>query len=226
MKRKQSQRKRQTKSANSRSSDSGKRSSVAPGVNHATLRSSSIPAASAAAVAYEAELDAALPREAHLDSGEIEIEPRQRLFGQVDFHTESNFYSGYSGDLSDGGVFVVTYAQLKLGQSVDVELSLPGGLFIAATGRVAFLRSPVGHHGELSPGAGIEFDEIDASSRRAAESFMSRREPTFVDPELSREGTRPPDLHGKSRNGTHPPRGSLRSRGAVAPAAWTGSGSA
>ena len=124
----------------------------------------------------------ALPREPRLDSGEIAIAPRQRLFSQVDLHTESNFYSGYSGDLSDGGVFVVTYAPLKLGQSVEVELSLPGGLFISGTGRVAFLRSPAGHNADLSPGAGIVFEELDTAARRAAESFMCHREPTFVDP--------------------------------------------
>src|SRR4051794_7079407 len=128
-----------------------------------------------------AQLDALLPREA-LDSGEIDIGPLAHVFSQVDMHTESNFFSGYSGGLSDGGVFVVTYAPLKLGQSVEVELSLPGGLFISATGRVAFLRAPSQHNAELAPGAGIVFEDIATPARRAAESFMLRREPTFVDP--------------------------------------------
>jgi uncharacterized protein (TIGR02266 family) len=107
------------------------------------------------------------------------------LFTQVDLHTDSNFFSGFSGDLSDGGLFVATYASLSLGQAVDVELSLPGGLFFSASGRVAWLREPVYQclegQLELSPGAGIVFDDLDAEARTAAEWFMRQREPTFVD---------------------------------------------
>lgn len=180
MKRKNTQRKRQAKASSSSLRPTPARASVAP------ARRSVAPAAAQTSVAIDddlcPELDALLPRESQYDSGEIAIEPRARLFGQVDLHTESNFFSGYSGDLSDGGVFVVTYAQLKLGQPVDVELSLPGGLFIAASGRVAFLRAPTQHNAELAPGAGIVFDDIDAQARHAAEMFMSHREPTFVDP--------------------------------------------
>ncbi len=214
VKRKQSQRKRHTKSASSRSGVRMKpveasadpspraiapvtpigrrseppvaaaRSSVVP-----KARTSVAPAAildedletSAALEQGAPERGAAPPRALH-DSGEIRIEPRARLFSQIDLHTESNFFSGYSGDLSDGGVIVVTYAPLKPGQCVDVELSLPGGRFISASGRVAFLRAPTQHGAELSPGAGIVFDDLDAPSRLAVEAFMLRREPTFVDP--------------------------------------------
>jgi uncharacterized protein (TIGR02266 family) len=108
---------------------------------------------------------------------------RTQLFTQVDLHTESNFYSGFSGDLSDGGVFVATYEPLSLGQPVQVELSLPGGHFVKAKGRVAWLRQPPRGNRELAPGAGIAFEELDDVVQGAAAQFMAFREPTFVDPD-------------------------------------------
>jgi uncharacterized protein (TIGR02266 family) len=122
---------------------------------------------------------------AKLDSGEHQIpdSPRTSLFAHVDLHTESNFFSGFSGDLSDGGLFVATYEPLSLGQAVLVELSLPGGHFISASGRVAWLRDPLHRNAELAPGAGIVFDACDDVARLAIERFMTRREPTFVDPD-------------------------------------------
>jgi uncharacterized protein (TIGR02266 family) len=121
-----------------------------------------------------------------LDSGEHSIPPapRTRLFAHIDLHTESNFFSGFSGDLSDGGVFVATYEPLTLGQPVHVELSLPGGKFASADGRVAFLRAPSLSDLDLAPGAGVVFESLDDDVLRAANQFMARREPLFVDPDL------------------------------------------
>lgn len=104
-----------------------------------------------------------------------------RVVAQVDLHTDSNFFSGFSGDLSDGGLFVSTYLQLAPGQPVEVELSLPGGQYFSAQGRVAWLREPAAIAVDLAPGAGIVFDELDPQARKLAETFMLFREPTFVD---------------------------------------------
>jgi uncharacterized protein (TIGR02266 family) len=119
-----------------------------------------------------------------LESGELQIveAPRTRLFTQLDLHTQSNFYSGFSGGLADGGLFVATYEPLTLGQPVHVELSLPGGQFLAADGRVAWLRDPL-HGADLAPGAGIVFEQLDEGTLKAVTRFMAQREPTFVDPD-------------------------------------------
>jgi uncharacterized protein (TIGR02266 family) len=139
-------------------------------------------ASSAAALSSPPKLE---PRN-RLDSGEHSIPPtpRTRLFAHIDLHTESNFFSGFSGDLSDGGVFVATYEPLTLGQPVHVELSLPGGKFASADGRVAFLRAPSLSDLDLTPGAGVVFETLDDDVLRAANQFMARREPLFVDPDL------------------------------------------
>lgn len=105
---------------------------------------------------------------------------RARLSAQLDLHTETNFFSGFSGGLSDGGLFVTTYQALEPGQPVEVNLSLPGGQMFSAYGRVAWLRSPA-IAVDIAPGAGIVFDDLDPQARKLAESFMLFREPTFVD---------------------------------------------
>src|SRR5437868_887076 len=54
--------------------------------------------------------------------------PRARVSVAVDIHlsSESHFFCGLSGDISEGGVFVTTYLALPIDGSVDLEFSLPG----------------------------------------------------------------------------------------------------
>jgi uncharacterized protein (TIGR02266 family) len=110
----------------------------------------------------------------------LRLAPR-RLFAQLDLHTESNFFAGFSGDLTDGGLFIATYERLRIGEAVHVELSMPGGQFVWVEGRVAWLREPKGHQVELVPGAGIVFERTCEDFSRAAAHFMRRRDPNFVD---------------------------------------------
>jgi Tfp pilus assembly protein PilZ len=114
-------------------------------------------------------------------SGEhpIDLTPRTRLFAQVDLHTQSNFFSGFSGTLIDGGLFVATYEPLELGQPVHVEFSLPGGALLACDGYVSWLCDPLHLDHDLAPGAGVVFEHVDPSLQNAVARFMQRREPLF-----------------------------------------------
>ncbi|HEX2678812.1 MAG TPA: hypothetical protein VHM19_19300, partial [Polyangiales bacterium] len=86
-----------------------------------------------------------VPRVSHEPHAEIPMPPgpREKLEANVGATTESNFYVGFSGDISDGGVFVATYVTLALGAAVDVLVTLPGGFESSIPGTVRFVRDPM-----------------------------------------------------------------------------------
>ena len=105
--------------------------------------------------------------------------PRVELHADVDFYSDSNFYTGFSSDLSDGGIFVATCNFLAPGTEVEIAFTLPGNQRIEAKGIVRWHREYNERYPEILPGLGIEFVEMPEESRRAVYTFTSQREPIF-----------------------------------------------
>ncbi|MDB4938629.1 MAG: hypothetical protein JWP87_5601 [Labilithrix sp.] len=105
----------------------------------------------------------------------------KRISLAVELHlaSESHFFSGLSGDISEGGVFVSTYRALAMGSLVDVEFSLPG------SERTIHARGEVRWHRDASPGAtpgvGIAFDELAEEDRSVIHRFCTMRPPLYYD---------------------------------------------
>ncbi len=96
----------------------------------------------------------------------------------IGFHSESNFYTGFSGDISEGGLFVATYDLLPVGTEVNLSFWLPDGQEVTTRGRVAWVRRA---QGEQPPGMGIRFVALSDEARDAIGRFVARREPIFHD---------------------------------------------
>lgn len=112
-------------------------------------------------------------------SGDRRGSPRVALMTEVGLSTDTQFYAGFSEDLSDGGLFVATYKLLAVGTRVALSLTLPDGHEIRAFAKVAWTReSP---HSDLQPGMGLAFDELGDSDREAVLRFVSERPPMFYD---------------------------------------------
>jgi uncharacterized protein (TIGR02266 family) len=105
--------------------------------------------------------------------------PREKLEANVGATTESNFYVGFSGDISEGGVFVATYLTLELGALVDVLVTLPGGFESSIPGIVRFVRDPMDMESE--PGIGVRFEKLTAEQRELILRFIRKRPPMFYD---------------------------------------------
>lgn len=105
---------------------------------------------------------------------------RVELVTAVDLHTESNFFSGFSGDLSMGGLFIATLERAEVGSPIGLKFTLPGGAQIEAEGAVRWVRelSPV--QPELMPGVGVAFTSIHPASLEAIARFIAEREPMFL----------------------------------------------
>jgi len=100
--------------------------------------------------------------------------PRIRLETVIDLHSQSNFFTGITENISDGGLFLATDDPFVEGTEVDLAFTLPVGIEVRARGTVRWLRD--GSDG-LSRGVGIAFTYLSASAQEAIQTFLLRREP-------------------------------------------------
>lgn len=98
-------------------------------------------------------------------------------------HSSTNFYKGLSGNdiIEHGGLFVSTYKLPKIGQSVRLKVSLPGGYEFEANAVVRWRREPSDAGDSAPPGFGAQFTEITPEARQLVYRYVRNREPLFHD---------------------------------------------
>lgn len=107
--------------------------------------------------------------------------PRVDAEIEIDFESEHTFFSGFSENLSDGGLFVATYAPRKLGERLHVRFSLPGlERPIDVHVEVRWLRD-YDASAEIVPGFGAAFLDLDDRDRDSIHAFLKHRAPLFFD---------------------------------------------
>ena len=98
-------------------------------------------------------------------------------------HSTTNFYKGLSGNdiIDHGGLFVSTYKLPKIGQSVRLRVSLPGGYEFEANAVVRWRREASDAGNDAPPGFGAQFTEITPEARQLVQRYVRNREPLFHD---------------------------------------------
>jgi uncharacterized protein (TIGR02266 family) len=104
---------------------------------------------------------------------------RVRMQAKIDFTSENNFFSGFSTNLSDGGVFIATVKQVPIGTHVDLFFRLPTGDGIEAEGVVRWVREVNDAMPENMPGLGVQFVKLPEAAKAAISAFVRDREPMF-----------------------------------------------
>jgi uncharacterized protein (TIGR02266 family) len=99
---------------------------------------------------------------------------------KVDMESDHNFFTGFSSDISEGGIFIATVNILALGSEVELSLQLPKGGKIAVRGKVRWIREPEADQRSV-PGMGIQFSDLTAESRMAIDTFIGKRDPIFFE---------------------------------------------
>jgi uncharacterized protein (TIGR02266 family) len=103
----------------------------------------------------------------------------------ADLGTQSatNFYKGLSGNdiIDHGGLFVSTYMVPKIGTSVRLKVSLPGGYEFEANAVVAWSREASDAGNDAPPGFGARFTQITQEARQLIYRYVRNREPLFHD---------------------------------------------
>jgi uncharacterized protein (TIGR02266 family) len=106
--------------------------------------------------------------------------PRAVLQTEIGFESDSNFYVGFSEDVSEGGMFIATYNLREVGEHVELTFTLPDGKVVNAKGVVRWIRV----HSEDSdghPGFGVQFESLEGEDKSAVAAFAQARSPLFFD---------------------------------------------
>lgn len=120
---------------------------------------------------------APVPTSVRLANGQGET----KLEANIGATTESNFFVGFSGEISEGGVFIASYDTLPVGSSTHLLVTLPGGFEMNVQGTVKFVRDPLDMMAEAEPGMGVAFNALDDKDRELILRFIRKRAPMFYD---------------------------------------------
>jgi uncharacterized protein (TIGR02266 family) len=104
-----------------------------------------------------------------------------RLAIDVSPDSESHFFVGLSGELSQGGIFVATYRDLTVGTVISIACHLHDEEHVLH-GVVVWQRDA---GVDSSPGIGVRFEEPSSPCRAAIERFCRLRAPLFYDVDLA-----------------------------------------
>ena len=94
------------------------------------------------------------------------MDKRVEVAVDVSMESQHNFYAGITGDLSYGGVFVVTDTPPGPGSAVSVNIRLPDGGRIRAQGAVRWVRTPEFATPECPSGCGIAWQDFEDEKNR------------------------------------------------------------
>ena len=97
------------------------------------------------------------------DDAEKRRSERTPLVVRVDYTTVDAFFSEFTADINEGGLFIETETPPPSGTAVLLNFKLPGEEEpIRVHGRVVWSRAPEGRE---SAGMGIEFENLDHAAR-------------------------------------------------------------
>jgi uncharacterized protein (TIGR02266 family) len=125
------------------------------------------------------EMNAVMTKQPVTQGAERRTARREALNVEVGFRSDTNFYTGFTCDISTGGLFVATHMLQPIGTSLTLAFALPNGHEIEVRGVVRWLRDPRDYDSDAVPGMGIQFEGVDEEDARAIREFMSLREPMF-----------------------------------------------
>ena len=107
-----------------------------------------------------------------------------RIEAELGTHSQTNFYRGLSGNdvIDHGGIFVATFKTPKVGDTVRVQVCLPGGYEFETMGVVRWTREYQEASPDMSPpGCGIQITHISPEARQLVYRYVRNREPLFFD---------------------------------------------
>lgn len=121
-------------------------------------------------------------KKASLPAGaERRAAPRLAIEAEVGFQSETNFFTGFTEDISTGGLFVATYDTLPMGSKLSVNFTLPDGRLISVEGVVRWIREFNEMTPDTVPGMGVQFESLSAEDEETIRSFIEERSPLFFE---------------------------------------------
>ena len=109
---------------------------------------------------------------------------RHPLCVEVNLESEHNFYTGFTENISSGGLFIATRDLLPLGVRTVVRFTLPDvsdEFELDCEVRWQRLEQAAGHG--ISPGIGVRFLNLGPDAEAFINRFLKKRETLFFDDE-------------------------------------------
>ncbi len=111
----------------------------------------------------------------------LDVQVERPLEADVTFDSEHNFYTGFSENIGDGGLFLQSWATHRVGDRVHLRVTLPDDDEpLDLRGEVRWLRA-YDRTSDTAPGVGIAFVDLDARAKSRIEAFVQQRKPLFYD---------------------------------------------
>ncbi len=109
---------------------------------------------------------------------------RQNRFGLkvfVGLESEHNFFTGFSRNISSGGLFIATHDVLDIGQEVELLFQLPSGTTLHTNGQVTWIRRFDPDKPDKFPGMGVKFIDLSPEESAYIRNFLDDREPILYE---------------------------------------------
>ncbi len=110
---------------------------------------------------------------------ERRVHQRVRLEAEVTGTSETNFFTGFTEDISMGGLFISTHCPPAMGTRIEVAIGLKPEQVMLLQGEVVWHRGS----GSDVDGCGVSFVEMTEKQTKAIVDLLSElgREPLFYD---------------------------------------------
>jgi uncharacterized protein (TIGR02266 family) len=112
---------------------------------------------------------------------ELRESDRVDVEAEITFSSEENFYQGFSENISEGGLFLITYTQRRCGEVITIRFTLPGLDRVIETRAEVRWQRAADSERRVNPGVGVRFLDLSEVDRLAIERFCRKREPLFYD---------------------------------------------
>ena len=106
---------------------------------------------------------------------------RLKMEAKITLRSQTNFFVGFSENISEGGIFITTQSPPDIGDTVEVDIPLiDGSQTIAVKGVVRWHRFMA--NGNPS-GCGVQFTEIPQGAEHFLQNMITllQKEPLFID---------------------------------------------
>jgi len=113
---------------------------------------------------------------------ERRIDRRTSVEVRVDLFSDDTFFTGFTENISQGGLFVATSAPFAIGDELEIRLTLMGTSARTYRAVVRWVR-PTGGSGGLPGGMGVQFLDLSEPERVALQRFVDSgvKDTLFVD---------------------------------------------
>ena len=107
---------------------------------------------------------------------------RHDLKVEVSAQSDHQFFTGFSENISSGGLFIATYQVLPIGSSFTLSFSVPGvDRTFEAQCEVRWLREYNENTPDVVPGVGVSFVGLNEQDEQILDAILQRVETMFYD---------------------------------------------